>query len=161
MHAEGIDTYPNELNMLAAADDAAGNGVFDPNGSHGNVHPNEGVFADHLALPGYVDREVFYQPGEVQDIPGGGTTMYVPGGAVAFQQGQPETLRENRLLWELPNNATQFFAPTVRKESTVDAPTGTQSVGALTTQQRNAYVIAGVAGVSIGLMLTYWLKKGK
>lgn len=159
MNAEGIDVYPNELNLLAAADDVSGNGVFDPNGTHGNLHKSEGVFNDHQSLPGYVDREVFYQPGEVQDITGGGTTMYVPGGAVAFQQGQTETLRANRLLWELPNAVRPEGIEHLRQQNIVNAPTATQSIGEWNENQKRVYTLAAVGGVAAGLLLLAMMRK--
>lgn len=164
MNSEGIDTYPNELNSLAAADDTAGNGVFDPNDSHGNVHPNEGVFADHLSLPGYIDRDQFYRPSEVNDIPGGGKTMYVPGGAVSFQQGQTETLRKNQLLWELPPSVRPFEAAPLHQESTVNAPTATESIrglGEVDAETKKKYMTMATIGVCAGLGYLFWKSKNK
>lgn len=160
MTSEGIEVYPNELDQLAAADDTAGNGVFDPNGSHGNVHPDEGVFADHQSLPGYVDREVFYQPGEVQDIPGGGVTMYVPGGAVSFQQGQPETLRKQRLLWEIPPSVRPFMVDPIQQKPTYRAPTAVEPVSGW-DDLSNTNKLLAVAGVGVvaGLGLFFLTRK--
>lgn len=162
MNAEGIETYPNELDLLAEADDVRGNGLFDPNGSHGNVHPNEGVFADHQSLPGYIDRDHFYTPSEVEDLPGGGQVMYVPGGAVSFQQGQPETLRQNQLLWELPPSVRPFAPDPLPMESTVLAPTaerGIQGLGFLPEMTTKNMVIAGVLGIAVGVGFHYWRKR--
>jgi len=105
MSAEGIETYPNELDLLAAADDVAGNGVFDPNGTHGNVHPNAGVFQDKQSLPGYIDREKFYAPSEVLDVTSGQPVNYVPGGAVAFQEGQLQTYNDMLDIYQTPPNS--------------------------------------------------------
>jgi hypothetical protein len=99
---QGIRDYPNELDMLAAADDVQGNGVFDPHGSHGNLHVDEGVFADHENVPGYLVREEYYAPSEVIDATTGNPVMYVPGGAVAIDQNQLDTWRERQILWEIP-----------------------------------------------------------
>ncbi len=161
MNAEGIEVYPNELDQLSAADDTAGNGVFDPNDSHGNVHPDEGVFADHQSLPGYVDREVFYSPSEVSDLPGGGLTMYVPGGAVAFQQGQTETLRQQRLLWGIPDSVRPFEIESVRQQNTASAPTPVQSVGGTWSELSgtNQLLIAAGVGVVGGLAIFMWKRK--
>ena len=98
----GIQDYPNELNMLAEMDDVQGNGVFDPHGSHGNIHPDEGVFADHENIPGYLVRDEYYAPSQVIDGTTGEPVMYVPGGAVAIDQSQLETYRDRQLLWEIP-----------------------------------------------------------
>jgi hypothetical protein len=98
----GIKDYANELNTLAAADDVQGNGVFDPHGTQGNIHPDYGVFADHASMPGYLVNSIDYQPSEVIDATTGQPVMYVPGGAVAIDQSQLDTVRERQLLWELP-----------------------------------------------------------
>jgi len=109
----GIKDYPNELNMLAEMDDVQGNGVFDPHGSHGNIHPDEGVFADHENLPGYLVRDQYYAPSQVIDGTTGEPVMYVPGGAVAIDQSQLRTYRDRQLLWEIPPgmSAEQRTAP--------------------------------------------------
>lgn len=99
---EQIQDYPNELNLLAHADDVQGNGIFDPNGSSGNIHADYGVFQDHESLPGYIVRDKFYRPSEVDDLTTGGRTMYVPAGAVALDKSQVETYWKNRNLWEIP-----------------------------------------------------------
>jgi hypothetical protein len=105
MNAEGIENYPNELDLLAAADDVTGNGVFDPNLTHGNVHTDEGVFADHQSLPGYIERTKFYSPSEVTDLTTGLPVNYVPGGAVSFQAGQPEAYHAMLELYATPPNS--------------------------------------------------------
>jgi len=98
----GIKDYPNELDSLAESDDVQGNGVFDPHLTHGNIHPDYGVFSDHENIPGYLVREQFYEPSEVIDGTTGNAVMFVPGGAVAIDQAQADTIRERQLLWELP-----------------------------------------------------------
>lgn len=98
----GIKDYPNELDMLANADDVQGNGVFDPHGTQGNVHVDEGIFADHENIPGYIVRDMDYAPSQVIDGTTGQPVMYVPGGAVAIDQSQLDTYRERQLLWEVP-----------------------------------------------------------
>lgn len=98
---EGIADYPNELLMLAEADDISGNGVFDPHGSPGNLHPDEGIFADKASMPGYLMRERFYAPSEVIDATTGEQVMYVPGGAVPIDQSQVDTFRARQLMMEL------------------------------------------------------------
>jgi len=98
---EGVKDYPNELSVLAEADDVSGNGVFDPHGSPGNIHPDYGVFADKESMPGYLMREQFYAPSEVTDLTTGNPVMYVPGGAVPIDQAQADTYRARQLLNEL------------------------------------------------------------
>jgi len=99
---EGIRDYPNELNVLAEADDVQGNGVFDPAGSHGNIHPDEGVFADHESLPGYIVRDRFYRPSTVIDGTTGEAVLFVPSGAVAIDQAQEDAYAATQLLYEIP-----------------------------------------------------------
>lgn len=117
-NAEGIEDYPNELAILAEADDVVGNGVFDPHGSHGNVHPDQGIFQDHQSIPGYMERDKFYTPSEVVDVTTGKPVMYVPGGAVAIDYAQKQAF-ENRLLWSLPPGVNPWRPNPVSTESTV------------------------------------------
>lgn len=154
VNSEGIETYPNELDALAVADDVVGNGVFDPNDTHGNVHPDAGLFQDHQSLPGYVARDKFYSYSEVSDLTQpGGKVVYVPGGAVSLQQGQQDTLTQNQLLWKLPRDFDPMPTETLARQSIVDAPTATNPVGQ-TPEAENPYkwyyVAAGV-GVAAGL----------
>ncbi len=74
----------NELSVLAEMDDIQGNGVFDPPGTHPNIHPDAGVFALRASLPGYHAREVAFRPGEVVDATTGRRVIGVPSGAVAL-----------------------------------------------------------------------------
>jgi len=107
---EGIADYPNELSVLAEADDVSGNGVFDPHGSPGNIHPDYGVFTDQESLPGYIVRDQFYAPSEVIDGTTGRPVMYVPSGAVAIDQAQADTYRARQLLTELqPHISPETF----------------------------------------------------
>jgi len=74
----------NELKLLAETDDVQGNGVFDPPGSHPNIHPDAGVFAARYSLPGYDARERPFSLSEVHDVTTGRPIRVVPGGAVAM-----------------------------------------------------------------------------
>lgn len=154
-NSEGIETYPNELDSLAQADDVYGNGVFDPNDTHGNVHPDAGVFQDHESLPGYVARDHFYELSEVQDLTRpGGRVMYVPGGAVSLQQGQQHTLTKLAEYWKLPPGMNPITPEGVPSQSTVDAPTPALPVGqASSPTNYTPYYVA--AGVGLGLGLLY------
>jgi len=161
-NAEGIETYPNELDTLAAADDVNGNGVFDPNDTHGNIHPEDGVFQDHQSLPGYVARDHFYELSEVRDLTyPNGRVVYVPGGAVSFQQGQQRTLTENALFWKLPPGVSPIPPQSPPDESIVDAPTATWPVGqaeeALPPEQdyKPYYIAAGVGAVALAAWLVF------
>lgn len=163
MNAEGIKNYPNELDLLAEADDVRGNGMFDPPNTHGNVHPNEGVFADHQGLPGYIDRTKFYSPSEVTDMASGLPVNYVPGGAVAFQEGQPETYHEMLELYQTPPNS-EWRPQTIpgNGQWIPDEPAwGIQGLGVGPSESDPGYWtigICGTVGLLAGLGLAYALR---
>lgn len=165
-NSEGIETYPNELDLLNAADDVNGNGLFDPHGSHGNVHPDAGVFQDHLNIPGYIDRDQFYHPSEVRDLTQPGhNVMYVPGGAVSFQDGQKETYEKQQALWEIPPGMG-WKAKRPPEKSIVDAPTATWPVSGLRggddaekAKQLQYYMLAAGAGLAVGLAAVYMMRR--
>lgn len=97
-----IKDYPNELDLLTAADDVQGNGVFDPNDTHGNVHPDYGVFADHVNLPGFIVRDQFWRPSEVIDATArDADIMYVPSGAISVDAATRHALKQ-RAMWDIP-----------------------------------------------------------
>jgi len=98
----------NELNLLAEMDDIQSNGVFDPPGTHPNVHPDAGVFAARYSLPGYHAREVPFSLTEVVDATTGRRVVGVPSGAVSLdsaaqiafiEQGRYST-PENVVRWQ-------------------------------------------------------------
>ena len=170
---EGIQNYPNELDLLANADDVQGNGVFDPAGTQGNIHPDYGVFADHADLPGYLVRDQFYEPSQVIDGTTGEPVLYVPGGAVAIDQSQLDTVRARQLLWELP--------PGVSPQKVRDTPDGdtwipsepSWGVNGLGDDTQQAQVNAvsskagmlvsfGIVGIAVGVLAaTIWPRKGR
>lgn len=151
-NAEGIQNYPNELDALAVADDVQGNGVFDPNNTHGNIHPEDGVFNDHQSLPGYVARDGYYQLSEVRDLTyPGGNVVYVPGGAVSLQQGQQDTLTKNALFWKLPPGVSPVVPEGVPDLSTVDAPTATWPVGQTDSGEEKNYLPYYLAAGAVAL----------
>lgn len=155
VNSEGIETYPNELDALAVADDTWGNGVFDPNDTHGNIHPDAGVFQDHQSLPGYVHRDHFYELSEVRDLTyPGGRVVYVPGGAVSLQQGQQETLTKTAEFWKLPPGMNPITPEGIPSQSIVDAPTASKSIGQAdsgTSTDYTPYYIAAGVGLAIGV----------
>lgn len=165
---EGIKDYPNELDVLQVADDVVGNGMFDPPGSHGNVHADYGVFSDHESLPGYVARDKFYAPSEVIDATTGQQVMYVPSGAVAIDDAQRKAF-EDRLLWELPPGVNPYAPIRVRRTSTVTPTQGAWPIGQVDSDAEpsekgsplNMFLIAGVAGLSIGLLAALVTGKGR
>ena len=171
INSEGIDTYPNELDVLAAADDVAGNGVFDPNLSHGNVHPDAGVFAEHLSLPGYVARDKFYAPSEVMDITTGQPVEYVPSGAVAFQEGQVETLQQIQELYATPPGSEWKPRQAARVDTWIPQefsmgvgadPTPTPTPTPVTPTKEGIPVwVYGLVGVGAGVGLMYLVQSSK
>jgi len=163
---EGIKDYPNELDALQAADDVQGNGMFDPPGSHGNVHPDYGIFADHESLPGYVARDRFYTPSEVVDATTGKQVMYVPGGAVAIDKSQQQAYQD-RYLWNLPPGVNPYATHDLREQSTVipdgpgwplsavDAPASDAGTTDMMTIAKY-----GAVGIGIGVIAAMlWPKK--
>jgi hypothetical protein len=80
---EPVRYYPNELKLMEELDDTVGTGIFDAEGTHGQVHAGAGIFAAHYAMPGYLARETFFQPSEVVDATTGRRILPVPAGAVA------------------------------------------------------------------------------
>lgn len=156
----GMETYANELDILAVEDDVQGNGVFDPNLTHGNIHPDSGVFSDHQSLPGNIAREHFYSPSEVTDLTTGKPVNYVPGGAVSFQQGQEET------FYELPEQVSPINYPDVEDTSNwipheASRPiSGAEEPGTTTSTINWAHVgIAVALGAAAGVALGYVVKK--
>lgn len=163
---EGIKDYPNELDVLQVADDVAGNGMFDPAGSHGNVHPDFGIFADHESLPGYVARDKFYTPSEVTDATTGNPVMYVPSGAVSIDDAQRRAFQD-RLMYELPPGVNPYAPIPLQSMSTVTPHQGAWPVGATAepvaepekSSPVNMFLMAGIAGLSIGLVAALVMKK--
>lgn len=74
----------NELNIMAEMDDIQANGIFDPPGTHPNIHPDAGVFATRMSLPGYHAREKPFSKTEVVDATTGRQVVAVPSGAVSL-----------------------------------------------------------------------------
>jgi len=77
----------NELEYYAAMDDVQGDGIFDPPGTHPNIHPDAGVFAARFNLPGYHARELPYSMTEVLDVTTGRPIRAVPDGAISMDSG--------------------------------------------------------------------------
>lgn len=159
---EGIKDYPNELDALQIADDVNGNGMFDPAGSHGNVHPDYGIFADHESLPGYVARDKFYTPSEVIDATTGAPVMYVPSGAVSIDHAQQQAFN-NLLLWELPPGVNPYKAHDVPDMSMVTPWEAALPIGQTPADEpaspMNMFLVAGIAGLSIGLVAALMWKR--
>jgi hypothetical protein len=157
-NAEPVKDYANELDILQQADDVVGNGIFDPHGSHGNIHPDQGVFADHQSLPGYVDREQFYAPSEVQDATTDAQVMYVPGGAVGIDEAQKHAYQD-RLLWSLPPGINPLAMTEAPYTEQVVPNEASWAVGQAAVDQSSSsnltkyFVITAIAGLSVGMFL--------
>ncbi|SRR6185295_8902798 len=170
----GIRDYPNELNMLAEADDVQGNGVFDPHGSQGNVHVDQGVFADHENLPGYIVKDQYYAPSSVIDATTGNPVMYVPGGAVPIDQNQLDTYRERQLLWELQPGLSPESLPEPPDGETwipheyswpvsgigADPPPGADPASLPSSGSKVPLIASlGIVGVAVGIFVATLMKK--
>lgn len=161
---EGIKDYANELDVLQIADDVNGNGMFDPEGSHGNIHPDYGIFAEHQSLPGYVARDKFYRPSEVVDATTGRQVMYVPGGAVYVDPAQKEAYAET-LLWEIPPAVSPARPQMIDDQSTwipreAEWPIGATEESDQSPGNGKVFAIALFAGLSVGLVAGL-VSKGK
>jgi len=155
-----IKDYPNELDLLNAADDVQGNGVFDPHGTHGNVHADYGVFADHVNMPGFIVRDEFWRPSEVIDATARDAhIMYVPSGAVAVDEATRRALRE-RSFWDIPPGvapkapAQPASVQTANRPPNVAWPVheGVQGDEEEGISTKKLLVGMAVAGVAVGIL---------
>lgn len=97
----------NELDLLAEMDDIQANGIFDPPGTHPNIHPDAGVFAARYSLPGYHAREVPFAKSEVVDATTGRQVVAVPSGAVSLDsQAQIAFIEQG--LYETPQSVVRW-----------------------------------------------------
>lgn len=77
------DFDDRKLDKLEDQDDVVGSGIFDDAGSDATIHADMGVFADHPNLPGYIAREVQFEPNDsLVDLTTGGQVIAVPGGGM-------------------------------------------------------------------------------
>ncbi len=74
----------DNLARIRELDDVQGDGIFDPPGTHPNIHPDAGVFAARYSLPGYHVREIPFKYSEVRDATTGRPIVPVPNGAVSL-----------------------------------------------------------------------------
>lgn len=150
-----VQNYPNELDKLSVLDDVEGNGIFDADNTHGNIHPDAGVFADAASLPGYLAREKFFQPSEVIDVTTGLPIMYVPGNAFMLDPRTDAALAERALyIPGLPETGGEQ----TRLRSTVIPNESEWGVGEVTppmepyepASQTNMFLVAAIAGLAVG-----------
>lgn len=97
----------NELELLAEMDDVQGNGVFDPPGTHPNIHPDAGVLAARFSLPGYHAREIPFAKSEVVDATTGRHVIGVPSGAVSLDSAAQIAFIEQG-MYRAPENVVRW-----------------------------------------------------
>jgi hypothetical protein len=154
--------YPGELDSLQRLDDVQGNGIFDPEGTHGNIHPDTGIFADREGIPGYLAREKFYKPSEIIDVNTGKPVVFVPGGAVAVGPQTDSTLQLLNLYEPgLPSTGGR----NVGYESTVEPYQGAYALGQDEEEaapKENMLLWGILGGLAIGAVAGLLLsKKGR
>lgn len=84
-----IENYTDSPREAEKADDVVNSGVFSPN--RASVHKEDGVFADNVALPGYVARENLMGGSEVIDKQTGTPIEVYVTGATSAAQYMPST----------------------------------------------------------------------
>lgn len=152
----------NELEYYAAMDDVQGDGIFDPPGSHPNIHPDAGVFAARFSLPGYHAREKPYSMTEVLDVTTGRPIRAVPDGAVSMDSAaqiaflEQGLYRPQRSLYSTAN-----LGPIGRRSiaNVVQNPEPIKGMGALPELSGKNLLIAGAVGVAIGALAGFLSKK--
>lgn len=104
----------NELALLAEMDDIQDNGIFDPPGTHPNIHPDAGIMAARYSLPGYHAREIPFAKSEVVDATTGRRVVGVPSGAVSLDSAAQIAFIEQGLY--------KYPTPVVNGQSTRPMP---------------------------------------
>lgn len=155
-------TALNELKYLQEMDDSAGSGIFDAPGTRPNIHTDEGIFADRMALPGYVQRDPMYTPSEVKSVTTGRPVTYVNAGAVAMDDAAQVAFLENRWLNPPQPVVNRMRGRPVPSRSTANvfqnpvppagaAPAATSGLGELAPVV-NFALGAGVVGLAAGVL---------
>lgn len=158
----------NELDLLSEMDDIQDNGIFDPPGTHPNIHPDATIFAARFSLPGYHAREVPFSQTEVVDATTGRRVVAVPSGAVAIDpQAQIAFIEQG--LYRRPEAVTHWESatrmPGVSIENWMQNPEPIAGFGAdaapvgMTTQQIVLTTLA--VGASAGILYALLKKKGR
>lgn len=84
-YAGDVEYVDDQLDKLESQDDVVGSGIFDTGASSSTIHVDMGVFQDHPNLPGYIAREVQFEPNEdVESLPSGADIIAVPGGGMTW-----------------------------------------------------------------------------
>lgn len=149
----------NELDYYAEMDDVQGNGVFDPSGTHGQIHADAGVFTARFDLPGYLARERFYAESEVRDVTTGRPVIYVNGGSVAMDDAARVAFIENSAYSQpqpLLNMLAEYGPP--YRDTSLDRQ-NPQAIGAEPMSGAKLFGIAAVLGLAVGV--TYAVLKKK
>jgi len=151
----------NELNFYARPDDVQGSGIFDPPGTHPNIHPDAGVFATHFSLPGYHARERPFSETEVLDATTGRPVRAVPSGAVAFDSAAQIAFLENGAYAPpAPIVAASYRSP-MRSRSIANVMQNPIAIGETTVGGMSlgkALLGVAVAGAGLGALIA-WLGK--
>ena len=149
----------NELDLLAEMDDIQANGIFDPPGTHPNIHPDAGVFAARYSLPGYHAREVPFSVTEVRDATTGRQVVAVPSGAVSLDSAAQIAFIEQG-LYKTPENVVRWQqAQPMPFQSIADWTQNPQSIGPGATSGFGATATA-TATMSTGQIVAMTLAVG-
>lgn len=143
----------NELNYLAEMDDVQGNGVFDPPGTHSNIHPDAGIFSARFDIPGYLARERLYAESEVVDSTTGRPVVYVNSGAVAMDSAAQIAFIENNAYRQPEPLMSPLREGRMRARETWNVRQNPVPIGAIGDQAASAakaLAVAGVIGLAIG-----------
>jgi len=158
-------TASGELEYYAAMDDTQGDGIFDPPGSHPNIHPDAGVFAARFSLPGYHARERPYSLTEVLDVTTGRPIRAVPNGAVSMDSAAQIAFLEQGLyqpqrpLWKYANLGPIGSRSIANVVQNPQAIPGVSGLGELPAVSGKNLLIAAAAGVAIGVIAGLFSKK--
>lgn len=152
----------NELEYLAEMDDVQGNGVFDPPGSHGNIHPDAGVFTARYSIPGYQARERPYGFSEVRDATTGRRVRVVPSGAVAIDSSAQIAYIEQGLYKPPRPLMNQMQGRSTAFKPTWNVMQNPQAIGDATSQPfTSTQMLIATAGVgaALGVLYALWGRK--
>lgn len=154
----------NELELLAEMDDIQANGIFDPPGTHPNIHPDAGVFAARYSLPGYSARERPFSKTEIVDATTGRPVVAVPSGAVALDSAAQIAFIEQG-LYNTPQNVVRWQeARPMDSESIANWMQNPQSIAGLgdsTTGMTTQQIVLATLAVGASAGVLYALLKGK
>jgi len=152
-----------ELKMYAEEDDVQGSGIFDPPGTHPNIHPDAGIFAVNYSLPGYSARERPWSETEIRDVTTGRPIRAVPSGAVAMDSAAQIAFLENG-LYKPPrpiiNASRGGYMPGVNIANVVQNPVAIGQASTVAGQSLGkALLWSAVGGVALGALIGWMSKK--